>query len=306
MTYNDIINIAKRLDKDTQKKIDKDVEERLEILKEGDVGKEDLDKMEECLYMSLVLQEYLSGEYELLEEERELLLQDMEELYNEYSDLLSKAKLEEKLSKKKRMALYLMKLREQLFDRKERVKDVNDRLKDNQKNQEELKNLSDKKKMKELADENKKNLPNPDKKKWGLDNDSGRVKGKKDKLHEGGGGFSANDRQLLEETARKVRKSEQEKLSDKKTLDNNEGKNNTNELTNKDRMKLKEEYAKEGSSVENIYVNENPINKTLHKIEEKIGKTHSDSIKDGPQYKYMGGPSDSEIAKNLSRTKPGK
>lgn len=193
MTYNDIINIAKRLDKETQKRIDKDVEERVEILKEGDLSKEDMDKMEECLYMSLVLQEYLSGEYELLEEEKALLLAEMEEMFNEYGELLSKAKLEEKLSKKKRMALYLMKIREELFDKKERVKDVDERMKNNQNDQDKLKNDASKDNMKKIADNNKdkvmgkdkKDLPNPDKMKWGADNDSGRVTPSKGKEKEG-------------------------------------------------------------------------------------------------------------------------
>lgn len=185
MTYNDIINIAKKLDKETQKRIDADVEDRVEILKEGDLSKEDMEKMEECLYMSLVLQEYLSGEYELLEEEKALLLAEMEELFNEYGELLSKAKLEEKLSKKKRMALYLMKIREELFEKKEKVKDVDERMKNNQENQDKLKDDASKENMKKIAEDNKdkdkvmgknkKDLPNPDKMNWGLDNDSGRV-----------------------------------------------------------------------------------------------------------------------------------
>ena len=77
MTYNEIINIANRLDKKDKARIDKAVEERLEILKLGDLNDEELDRMEECLYMSLVIQEYLDGEYELIEEERLLLLEEM-------------------------------------------------------------------------------------------------------------------------------------------------------------------------------------------------------------------------------------
>lgn len=175
MTYNEIVNIAKRLDKDVKLKIDKEVEERLEILKEGDLDQEDMEKMEECLYMSLVLQEYLDGEYELLDEERNMLLAEMEEMYNEYGDLLTKAKLEEKLSKKKRMALELMRIREQLFSRKDLMKDVNKHMKDNRNNKDELKGLSDKDKMKELAKDNK---AYKEKGKWGLDRDSGVGGGK--------------------------------------------------------------------------------------------------------------------------------
>ena len=89
MTYEEISIIAKRLDKNTKRQIDLDVEERMEILKQGNLTEKELDRMEENLYMSLVLQEYLSGEYELLEEEKDLLLAEMEELYNEYIDLLS-------------------------------------------------------------------------------------------------------------------------------------------------------------------------------------------------------------------------
>ena len=199
MTYNDIINIAKKLDKETQKRIDADVEERVEILKEGELSKEDMEKMEECLYMSLVLQEYLSGEYELLEEEKALLLSEMEELFNEYGELLSKAKLEEKLSKKKRMALYLMKIREELFEKKEKVKDVDERMKNNQENQDKLKDDASKENMKKIAEENKdkdkvmgkdkKDLPNPDKMNWGIDNDSGRVNPSKNKLGDAGSGL---------------------------------------------------------------------------------------------------------------------
>ena len=91
MTYEEITNIARRMNKDVQKKIDKEVEERLEILREGDLSEEDMNRMEDCLYMSLVLQEFLDGEYEMLEEERLLLLEDMEELFNEYNELLVNA-----------------------------------------------------------------------------------------------------------------------------------------------------------------------------------------------------------------------
>lgn len=179
MTYNEIINIARRLDKETQKEIDQAVEERLEILKEGDLSQEDMEKMEECLYITLVLQEYLSGEHDLLEEEKALLLEEMEEMFNEYGELLTKAKLEEKLTKKKRMALELMKIREELMKRKERVKDVDKRMKENQENQEAFKELSGKDKMQEIAEDNKKDkgnnksdLKNPDKmRKFGTDND---------------------------------------------------------------------------------------------------------------------------------------
>ena len=154
MTYNEVINIARRLDKETQAKIDKEVEERLEILREGDLNQEDMEKMEDCLYMSLVIQEYLDGEYELLEEEKMLLLAEMEELYNEYGELLTKAKLEEKVSKKKRMALELMRIREQLFDRKDRMRDVNKDIRTNRENNEKLENLSSKDNMEKIAKDN--------------------------------------------------------------------------------------------------------------------------------------------------------
>ena len=162
MTYNEVINIARRLDKETQAKIDKEVEERLEILREGDLNQEDMEKMEDCLYMSLVIQEYLDGEYELLEEEKMLLLAEMEELYNEYGELLTKAKLEEKVSKKKRMALELMRIREQLFDRKDRMRDVNKDIRTNRENNEKLENLSSKDNMEKIAKDNidNKNLNN--------------------------------------------------------------------------------------------------------------------------------------------------
>lgn len=155
MTYNEVINIARRLDKETQEKIDKEVEERLEILREGDLNNEDMEKMEECLYMSLVIQEYLDSEFELLEEEKMLLLAEMEELYNEYGDLLTKAKLEEKVSKKKRMALELMRIREQLFERKDRMQDVNKDIKTNRDNNDKLAELSSKDNMKKIAEETK-------------------------------------------------------------------------------------------------------------------------------------------------------
>lgn len=162
MTYNEVINIARRLDKETQAKIDKEVEERLEILREGDLNQEDMEKMEDCLYMSLVIQEYLDGEYELLEEEKMLLLAEMEELYNEYGELLTKAKLEEKVSKKKRMALELMRIREQLFERKDRMRDVNKDIRTNRENNEKLENLSSKDNMEKIAKDNidNKNLNN--------------------------------------------------------------------------------------------------------------------------------------------------
>lgn len=151
MTYNEVINIAKRLDKQTQKEIDKAIEERLEILRQGELDEEELTKMEECLYISLVIQEYLDGEFELLKDEKELLLLEMEEMYNEYGELLTRAKLEEKISKKKRMALELMKIRESLFEKKGIIKEVKEQMKDNRENHDKLQELSSDKSMKEIA-----------------------------------------------------------------------------------------------------------------------------------------------------------
>lgn len=162
MTYNEILNIAKKLDKEIKKKIDNDVEERMEILAKGELNREELMKMEECLYMSLVIQEYLNGEMEILEEERLFLLEEMEELYNEYGSLLSKAKLEEKLSKKKMMALELRRIREELFNRKKNVKLLKDKLQENQKNIDNLKKTSSLEEMEVIVNE-KKGLKNPDK-----------------------------------------------------------------------------------------------------------------------------------------------
>ncbi len=159
MTYDEVLNIASRLSKETKKRIDKDVDERMEILRQGDLSEEDMAKMEECLYMSLVIQEYLDSEFELLEEEKALLLDEMEELYNEYGELLTRAKLEEKLSKKKRMALELMRIREQLYGRKDLLKNVNENLKNNVKSKEKLSDLSSKKTMKEVAKDSKKDTP---------------------------------------------------------------------------------------------------------------------------------------------------
>lgn len=155
MTYNEIRNIANKLDKETQKRIEKEVDERLEILKEGDLDEESMGKMEECLYIALVLQEYLNGEYEILEEEKSLLLEEMESMYNEYGDILARAKIEEKVSKKKRMALELMKIREELMSKKENVKDVNTKIKENRENNEKLKELSSKDNMRDIMDKAK-------------------------------------------------------------------------------------------------------------------------------------------------------
>lgn len=151
MTYDEIAIIAKRLDKNTKKQIDLDVEERMEILRQGNLTEKELEKMEDNLYMSLVLQEYLSGEYELLEEEKALLLAEMEELYNEYMDLLTKAKLEKKLNKKKMMALELMKIREQLLKHKKTIARVKADLKATKKEIKNLEEKSSKEKMKKVA-----------------------------------------------------------------------------------------------------------------------------------------------------------
>lgn len=167
MTQQEFINIAKRLDKKKQELIDKEVEERLKILKEGELTNEEMIQMEECLYKSLVLQEYLDSEFELLEDEKTLLLEEMESLYNEYGDLLLKAKIEEKLSRKKRMALQLLTIRQQLFQRKELLNRVKDEIKDNRNNKDKLDKSTNKKKMKDISKESK------EKGKWGFDRDSG-------------------------------------------------------------------------------------------------------------------------------------
>jgi hypothetical protein len=151
MTKDELFNIAKRLDEDTKRLIDKEVEERLEILKEGDLTQEELEQMEEYMYTSFILQEYLNGEYELLEEERQELFDEMEEMYNKYSYLLVCARLEEKVSKKKRMTLELMKIREQLMNSKTDYKNIKSKMKQNREDHNNLKELSKKEKMKELS-----------------------------------------------------------------------------------------------------------------------------------------------------------
>ena len=162
MTYNDVLSIAKRLSKETKDRIDNDVAERMEVLSKGNLSKEDLTKMEDCLYMSLVIQEYLNSEVELLEEEKMLLLTEMEEMYNEYGELLSKAKIEEKLSRKRKMALELRRMREELLNRKKDVQRLKQQLQTNKKNLVDMQDASSVKKMKSIAGD-KQDLPNPDK-----------------------------------------------------------------------------------------------------------------------------------------------
>lgn len=155
MTKREIANIASKMDESTKLLIDKEVAERLEILKEGDVSEDELSEMEECLYASLVLQELLNGEYELLEEERQALFDEMEEMYNRYSDLLVRARIEEKIGKKKRMTLQLMKIREDLMLRKQEYKDVKQKMKDNREEHKKLNDLTKKSALKELARKDK-------------------------------------------------------------------------------------------------------------------------------------------------------
>ena len=151
MTRDELFNIARRMDEETREMIDQEVEEKLEILKQGDLTQEELEQMEEYLYASLVLQEFLNGEYELLEEERQELFDEMEEMYNKYADLLVRARLEENVSKKKRMTLELMKIREQLMDRKGQYKDIKQRMKENRDKHNKLKELNKNEKMKEYS-----------------------------------------------------------------------------------------------------------------------------------------------------------
>ena len=151
MTRDELFNIARRMDEETRDMIDREVEEKLEILKEGDLTQEELEQMEEYLYASLVLQEFLNGEYELLEEERQELFDEMEEMYNKYADLLVRARIEEKISKKKRMTLQLMQIREQLMDRKGLYKDIKQKMKENRDKHTKLKDLNKNEKMKELG-----------------------------------------------------------------------------------------------------------------------------------------------------------
>ena len=155
MTKKEIANLASRMDEETRLLIDKEVEERLEILKEGDLTEEELAEMEEYLYASFVLQEFLNGEYELLEEERQELFDEMEEMYNKYSDLLVRARIEEKVGKKKRMTLQLMKIREDLMNRKQDYKDLKNQMKGNREEFKKLNDLTKKSSLKDLAKRNK-------------------------------------------------------------------------------------------------------------------------------------------------------
>ncbi len=155
MTKREIANIASRMDEETKLLIEKEVAERLEILKEGDLSEDELSEMEECLYASLILEEFLNGEYELLEEERQALFDEMEEMYNRYSDLLVRARIEEKVGKKKRMTLELMKIRERLMERKQDYKNIKKRMKDNRENHKKLTDLTNKDSIKGLANKSK-------------------------------------------------------------------------------------------------------------------------------------------------------
>ena len=156
MTKNEVLNIANRLDDQSKLLIEKEVEERLEILREGDLSEEELEEMELYLFASLVFQEYLDGEYELLEDERQALFDEMEEMYNKYSDLLVRARIEEKVGKKKRMTLELMRIRERLLQSKQDYKDLKQMMKDNRNKKDELKKLTKKEKMKDYSKISKK------------------------------------------------------------------------------------------------------------------------------------------------------
>ena len=151
MTKGEVLNIANRLDDQSKLLIEKEVEERLEILREGDLSEEELEEMELYLFASLVFQEYLDGEYELLEDERQALFDEMEEMYNKYSDLLVRARIEEKVGKKKRMTLELMRIRERLLQSKQDYKDLKQMMKDNRNKKDELKKLTKKEKMKDYS-----------------------------------------------------------------------------------------------------------------------------------------------------------
>lgn len=151
MTKNEVLNIANRLDDQSKLLIEKEVEERLEILREGDLSEDELEEMELYLFASLVFQEYLDGEYELLEDERQALFDEMEEMYNKYSDLLVRARIEEKVGKKKRMTLELMRIRERLLQSKQDYKDLKQMMKDNRNKKDELKKLTKKEKMKDYS-----------------------------------------------------------------------------------------------------------------------------------------------------------
>lgn len=151
MTKKEIMIMAQRLDDEAKLLIEKEVQERLEILKEGDLSEEELEEMELYLYASLVLQEFLDGEYEILEEERQQLFDEMEEMYNKYNDLLVRARIEEKVSKKKRMTLELMKIRERLMQSKQDYKDIKKMMKNNRDDKNKLKDVSTKEKMKDYS-----------------------------------------------------------------------------------------------------------------------------------------------------------
>lgn len=156
MTLEEVKEIASKLDAEMRKKITEEVNERLEILKEADLEDEELEQIEECLYVSLVVQEYLTGAYEVLEEERDFLLEEMKEMFNEYGELLTKAKLEEKLSKKKRMALELMRIRQELLRSREIVSDMKVRMNKNKDDRQKLSVLSSKDTMQQIVKESKK------------------------------------------------------------------------------------------------------------------------------------------------------
>lgn len=155
MTKKEIANIASKMDESTKLLIDKEVAERLEILKEGDLSEDELSEMEECLYASLILEEFLNGEYELLEEERQALFDEMEEMYNRYSDLLVRARIEEKVGKKKRMTLELMKIRERLMERKQDYKNIKKQMKNNREQYKKLEDLTKKSTIQDLAKKNR-------------------------------------------------------------------------------------------------------------------------------------------------------
>jgi hypothetical protein len=155
VTREEIFNIASKMDEETRLLIDKEVAERLEILKEGDLSESELEEMEEYLYASLVLQEFLNGEYELLEEDRQALFDEMEEMYNKYSDLLVRAKIEEKVGKKKRMTLELMKIRERLMENKNEYRNIKNKMKANREDHKKLNDLTKKSVLKDLAKQTK-------------------------------------------------------------------------------------------------------------------------------------------------------
>lgn len=120
MTINEIKGLTRFLSEEEVEKIKKQIKEKEDVLKGGNLDEEEMIQVLNTLFAVLVIEKTLESEIEGVEEIRDELEQELLECYEVYDAYLNKYKKEEK-KKKKNWLLHFLGLSEDISKKKKNI-----------------------------------------------------------------------------------------------------------------------------------------------------------------------------------------